>query len=308
MEPIRKDTPLMIACRAGNTEMVRLCLHYGAKNDPHPDFGHTALHAAVLCSQLGAVSVLLEAAAASDADAAIANLADPSGQTPLHMAAERGLMSVMELLLSHGADIKRHDGAGRTAIHICSSLGHRKCLAVLLDHSGDSLIEETDNFGQTALHTAADNGQLSCTRLLLETAAEVGCRNSAGKTPYMLANSKGHYQVAQVLHEYSQNFTSNSSAPVSHTPFSSHQRSYNTSTLPGPADKYLGNLASPTSAHSPKLFRDHSDSKLQRCAIDEILPRPHTSAPSPKPSPSASTFTRKIPLFSGNAVSISTSR
>jgi len=77
MEPGTADTPLLIACRQGHADMVRLCLNFGAKNDPHPDFGQTAMHAAVSEGQMAAAAVLLKAAAASQADAVICNLTDP---------------------------------------------------------------------------------------------------------------------------------------------------------------------------------------------------------------------------------------
>jgi hypothetical protein len=43
MDSASGDTPLMLACRLGHEEMVAICLSYGAKNDPHPSFGQTAL-------------------------------------------------------------------------------------------------------------------------------------------------------------------------------------------------------------------------------------------------------------------------
>ena len=48
IDPVTTDSPLMIACRKGYSDIVKLCLEYGAKNDPHPEFGHTALHAAII--------------------------------------------------------------------------------------------------------------------------------------------------------------------------------------------------------------------------------------------------------------------
>jgi len=47
MDPQTTDTPLMMACRAGRADVVNLCLQFGGRNDPHPDFGQTALHAAI---------------------------------------------------------------------------------------------------------------------------------------------------------------------------------------------------------------------------------------------------------------------
>ncbi len=62
VEPVTTDSPLMIACRRGHHDIVRLCLDYGAKNDPHPEFGHTALHAAVLSSQVRCAEIILKVA------------------------------------------------------------------------------------------------------------------------------------------------------------------------------------------------------------------------------------------------------
>ena len=43
MDSASGDTPLMLACRLGHDEMAAICLRHGAKNDPHPSFGQTAL-------------------------------------------------------------------------------------------------------------------------------------------------------------------------------------------------------------------------------------------------------------------------
>jgi ankyrin repeat protein len=43
MEHGTGDTPLIVACRQGWKGIVELCLEFGAKNDPHPQFGKTAL-------------------------------------------------------------------------------------------------------------------------------------------------------------------------------------------------------------------------------------------------------------------------
>ena len=141
IDPVTTDSPLMIACRKGHTNIVRLCLEYGAKNDPHPEFGQTALHASVSEQKIESARVLLEIAAESDADHIISNLSDPSGQTPLHTAAYIGSTAMIELLLHHGASISSVDAQGQTALHLCASSGVKICLAMLLDHGGDDMID-----------------------------------------------------------------------------------------------------------------------------------------------------------------------
>lgn len=193
---------MMIACRKGHTDIVRLCLEFGGKNDPHPEFGQTALHASISEQKIESARVLLDVAAASEADFIISNLADPSGQTPLHTAAYVGSAALIELLLHHGADIATVDVQGQTALHLSASSGVKACLAMLLDHGGDYHIDLQDKGGHTPLHHASFHGRLDCVRLLLETAADVNIRNYEGLTSYNLASAQGHHQIGLLLLEY----------------------------------------------------------------------------------------------------------
>ncbi|RHY20664.1 hypothetical protein DYB25_007342, partial [Aphanomyces astaci] len=59
LEPQTGDTILFLACRAGHVALLELCLKWGAKNDPHPTFGDTALQIAVKASQPECVRQLL---------------------------------------------------------------------------------------------------------------------------------------------------------------------------------------------------------------------------------------------------------
>lgn len=202
MESENSDTPLMIACRAGYDDIVKLCLHFGARNDPHPDFGQTALHCAVEGRSHKCARVLLEAAAPSQANVVIVNLKDANEKTPLHIAAAFGDTKMCRLLLSHGAALHNRDNNLKTPLHLCAANGHKICLSFLLDHEGDSYLDLPDVYGNTALHLAAEQGQYACAKLLLETAANPIARTNKGQTPYNLANARGHQPICQLLLEY----------------------------------------------------------------------------------------------------------
>jgi ankyrin repeat protein len=274
MEPATFDTPLMICVRNGNAEGTQLCLDYGARNDPHPDFGQTALHAGVDAGQYNAVVVLMEAAAESQADSIISNLADPSGQTPLHLSSLRGNDRILELLLTHGADISRVDDKGQTSLHVTCAAGHKSCLAVLLDHGGDTLLEETDNNGNCCLHYAAMYGRLACVRLLLETAAEVMTRNNRGLTPYNLASVKGHHQVGLLLLDYQDS----AAADITSTPLKTPSK-LNTNYNDVDDDENEGSDAFTIGIRD--VPKDNHRSGLALKNPHELsniaLPRPHTS-------------------------------
>ena len=87
------------------------------------------------------MSVLLEVAEESDADSIICNLADPEGQTALHIACILGISDIVELLLLHGADLTCVDSHGHSPLHLSAGSGSVACLAAILDHGGDFLLE-----------------------------------------------------------------------------------------------------------------------------------------------------------------------
>lgn len=269
MEPATFDTPLMICVRNGNTEGTQICLDHGARNDPHPDFGQTALHAGVDAGHYDAVLVLMLAAAESQADSIISNLADPSGQTPLHLSSLRGNARILELLLTHGADISRVDDKGQTSLHLTCAAGHKSCLAVLLDHGGDILLEETDNSGNCCLHYAAMYGRLACVRLLLETAAEVMTRNNRGLTPYNLASAKGHHQVGLLLLEYQDS----AAAVIKSTPLKTPSKLNTNYDDDDEDDKNKGSNAFTIGIRDEPKLSLKNPYEVSNIA----LPRPHTS-------------------------------
>lgn len=218
----------MVACRRGYPDLVQLCLDYGAKNDPHPEFGQTALHACVASIQRECAAVLLGVAAESEADDLICNLTDQNGQTPLHTSAVVGSAALAELLLNHGASLGALDAFGQTPLHLAagaSAAGAVDCLALLLVQGGDdpSLLDLPDVFGNTPLHHAAYHGRLECARLLLQSAADVSLRNAKNLTAYNLATTQGHHPLALLLLDYrDQHFVSPRKA-LSSTP--SHRSS-----------------------------------------------------------------------------------
>jgi ankyrin repeat protein len=207
IHPTTTDSPLMIACRRGYNDVVKICLDYGAKNDPHPDYGQTALHAAVASGRITCASTLLKVAQASEADTIISNLTDQYGQTPLHTASIIGSVPIAELLLQHGARISSIDTYGQTPLHLCAGSGHNFMLALLLDQGGDALIDLPDVYGNSPLHHAAFHGKLECAKLLLETAASVRARNNEGLTAFNLASIHGHSQISHLIQEYRSHYS-----------------------------------------------------------------------------------------------------
>jgi ankyrin repeat protein len=270
VDPVTTDSPLMLACRKGFTNIVKMCLDFGAKNDPHPDFGQTALHAAVASGHFSCAEIILNVAAESDADHIITNLTDQYGQTPLHCAALIGSVPLTELLLRHGAQISSVDSYGQTPLHLSAGSVNKACLAVLLDHGGDEVMEAADVYGNRPLHHAVYHGRLECAKLLLETAADVTARNSKNFTPYNLASMQGHHQIGLLLLEYRDHHN----VPPSTTATPNNKLPFFTPSKGGPPTSYspqqfdMGNTSTPpTSRYEEKEFRTPMTSNKYEIAV-----------------------------------------
>ncbi|XP_042213702.1 serine/threonine-protein kinase TNNI3K-like isoform X5 [Homarus americanus] len=96
------DTPLHVACYYGWIECAKALLTYGGSSLLLREnmWGETALHAACTGGQcIDLVDYLLSQ------DATSVNYQSPDGHTPLHSACYHGHTRIVQLLLSHGADI-----------------------------------------------------------------------------------------------------------------------------------------------------------------------------------------------------------
>ena len=199
MEPGSGDTTLLIACRLDNLALAKLALTWRAKNDPHPDFGSTALQASVQAKSARCARLLLEAAAQSSMDSEIVNHAGPRRDAPIHVAAAAGDMPCLELIIHHGADVRLVDDQGQTALHCATRQSQSRAAAYLLDVGADQILDVGDHRGNTPLHCATELGAADLVQLLLESAARVHVVNSSGHSPLDLASS---HEVRELLQAY----------------------------------------------------------------------------------------------------------
>lgn len=104
------------------------------------------------------------------------NVADPIGNTPLHVAIERGQKDCVLFLMDKGADSNRKNKDHHAPIHYCVMQNQPELLEILLSHPSKSVdIHLGGENGSTALHYCAFIDNLECAQVLINHKANF-CR------------------------------------------------------------------------------------------------------------------------------------
>ena len=115
-------------------------------------------------------------------------------------AAESGDVKILRGLIEGGADVAiTSDGREKTALHIAALKGSVESIRLLLDAGAN--IEAVDIRANSALHDAARSGHLLVVEMLTAKGASLVGRNQDGHTPVCLAEAEGHREVVRVLQE-----------------------------------------------------------------------------------------------------------
>jgi cytohesin len=175
------ETAVEIACK--DPALISLMLE--AWPDAAKTYGGRALS---WCMKLGS----LEAAVLLLAFGADVNTVGPFG-APLHIAAERGRLDLVQVLIERGADVNIRDSQGRTPLHAAAIGGNAEVIRLLIKLGAD--VNARDNYGETPLHLVAAEGAAyphpsyeEAAKALLDAGADVNARNADGKTPLHIAS------------------------------------------------------------------------------------------------------------------------
>ncbi|XP_049753252.1 ankyrin repeat domain-containing protein 6 isoform X3 [Loxodonta africana] len=121
------------------------------------------------------------------------------GRTPLHLAANKGHLSVVHILLKAGCDLNVQDDGDQTALHRATVVGNTEIIAALIQEG--CALDRQDKDGNTALHEASWHGFSQSAKLLVKAGANVLARNKAGDTALHVAASLNHKKVVKILLE-----------------------------------------------------------------------------------------------------------
>ncbi|XP_043923051.1 ankyrin repeat domain-containing protein 6 isoform X2 [Protopterus annectens] len=119
------------------------------------------------------------------------------GRTPLHLAAYKGHVGVVSILLKAGCDLDIQDDNDQTALHRAAVVGNTEVIAALIQEG--CALDRQDKDGNTALHEVAWHGFSQSVKLLVKAGVNVLAKNKAGNTPLHLACQNGHAQSTRIL-------------------------------------------------------------------------------------------------------------
>lgn len=184
---------LVVNALHGDLEKVMELVSQGAEVNPLLHWSwNTPLESALIGGHHKITAFLLK-------HGANPNGCSPNSRTPLFLAAARGDLKSVEMLVEHGADIHLRIGIETP---IDCAYRHRT------DNNQDTRFEEVARYleskgahrapGRGALHEAAQRGDLNTVTHWVEAGADVNLKDDS-KTPICLAAEAGHREVVDYL-------------------------------------------------------------------------------------------------------------
>jgi ankyrin repeat protein len=176
------EIPLFWAIRANNVIAVGLLLERGADPTRRNNNGLTPIQVAVTQEKdFKILDLLLEY---EDVDI---DDGGQSGYTVLHWAMATSNVTVVDFLLSKGANPNVADQNGATPLHVAAYCADKTDVLDLILEKEKVDINRRDKDGQTALHYAVRGKRLDNVDYLLENGADPAIRDENGDTPVHLA-------------------------------------------------------------------------------------------------------------------------
>jgi ankyrin repeat protein len=136
-----------------------------------------------------------------------------SSETPLHMAASRGLLRLFVTLMGKGGDPTVLNDRLETCLHsVCSSNMNSEARGAIMEilvqwrgtvergNDGETVsLNKVDVDGNTPIHLAAQNGLLECVEKLIALGAIISIVNKSNRTCCELADESQHTALALAL-------------------------------------------------------------------------------------------------------------
>ncbi|MBN3286629.1 ANS1B protein, partial [Polyodon spathula] len=254
------------------------------------------------------------------------NVADNKGCFPLHLAAWKGDVDIVKILIHHGPSycrVNEKNNENETALHCAAQYGHSEVVAVLLEELTDPTMR--NNRSETPLDLAALYGRLQVVKMLVNAHPNLMSCSIRKHTPLHLAARNGHRSTVQVLLEAG--MVVNCQVSQNHTLVTEEQENgsaLHEAALFGKMDvvrllletgidpnikesqgrtalEILKELPSQKSQEIAALIQEYMTEKMETTSIEEPVrqcpvPTPRTSVSSPAASPPHNTKSKLLSI------------
>ena len=123
---------------------------------------------------------------------------DKQSYSPLTLAAWKGDIALLEILLDNGANINElDDKPGWTPLHHAGYHGKENIISLLINRG--AAVDITDNEGETALMKAARQNKLGSVNLLIKAGSDLEHLSKNSDTAISLAHKNNHINVENAL-------------------------------------------------------------------------------------------------------------
>jgi ankyrin repeat protein len=164
-------SPLMICVEKGMLDAIETLLKFGASAAHRDFFGRSCLHAALNMAHDAKQQAIVTMLIKGGCDV---NARDTMGRSPCFIAAEKGNMDMLKLLMDHGGDVAVADSSGKTCLALLSRDNFQVVTQLLIerlvplsyqqvrDVSCSSLLHIACDSFQPFLHAAVEDGNVLC--------------------------------------------------------------------------------------------------------------------------------------------------
>ena len=174
----RGHSPLHLSAIAGHLDISRMLIEHGAMVDIRAKTGSTPLLEACKEGHRDVIWLLL----GHNPDVNVCDSAD-RGYTPLHYAAMREPLNLVQKLLELNAALNSRTDHKCTPLHLATWRGRNDVVQLLLHYNAHWYFHAQNDDGDTVLHKAVEHGRVKIARMLLDRGAEVNFQNTLGFTP-----------------------------------------------------------------------------------------------------------------------------